>query len=35
MIAPEKNSNPAKGILLVIIAFFGFSVMSAFVKACA
>jgi len=35
MIAPEKNLNPAKGILLVIIAFLGFSVMSAFVKACA
>ncbi len=35
MIAPEKNLNPRKGILLVIIAFFGFSVMSAFVKACA
>ena len=34
MIAPEKNLNPAKGIFLVIIAFFGFSVMSAFVKAC-
>jgi len=35
MIAPEKNLNPTKGILLVIIAFLGFSVMSAFVKVCA
>lgn len=34
MTAPEKNPNPALGILLVIIAFFGFSVMSALVKAC-
>jgi len=35
MTAPEKNPNPALGILLVILAFFGFSVMSALVKACA
>jgi len=34
MIAPEKNANPAKGIMLVIIAFLGFSAMSAFVKEC-
>jgi len=34
MITPEKNTNPAKGILLVIIAFLGFSIMSAFIKEC-
>jgi len=34
MINPEKSSNPAKGIFLVLIAFLGFSVMSAFVKVC-
>ncbi len=35
MINPEKNLNPTKGIFLVIIAFIGFSLMSAFVKVCA
>jgi len=34
MIRPEKNLNPAKGVFLVIIAFIGFAVMSAFVKVC-
>ena len=34
MVAVEKNLNPAKGIILVIIAFLGFAIMSAFIKAC-
>ncbi len=34
MVNPEKNLNPTKGIILVIIAFLGFSVMSAFIKVC-
>ncbi len=34
MVNPEKNLNPAKGISLVIIAFLGFSMMSAFIKVC-
>ena len=34
MINPEKNLNPVKGIILVIIAFLGFSIMSAFIKIC-
>jgi len=34
MITPEKNTNPGKGIVLVIIAFLGFSIMSAFIKEC-
>lgn len=34
MIAAEKNFNPPKGIALVIIAFLGFSTMSAFIKVC-
>lgn len=34
MVAVEKNLNPPKGIALVIIAFLGFSIMSAFIKVC-
>lgn len=34
MLNTEKNLNPAKGIFLVIIAFLGFSIMSAFIKEC-
>ncbi len=35
MVAVEKNLNPVKGIILVIIAFLGFAIMSAFIKVCA
>ncbi len=34
MVAVEKNLNPPKGIALVIIAFLGFAIMSAFIKVC-
>jgi len=34
MVAVEKNLNPVKGIILVIVAFLGFSIMSAFIKVC-
>jgi len=34
MVNTETNLNPAKGIFLVIIAFLGFSIMSAFIKVC-
>jgi drug/metabolite transporter (DMT)-like permease len=34
MVAVEKNLNPVKGIVLVIIAFLGFAIMSAFIKVC-
>ncbi|HEX37594.1 MAG TPA: DMT family transporter [Candidatus Cloacimonetes bacterium] len=34
MVAVEKNLNPPKGIALVILAFLGFSIMSAFIKLC-
>ena len=34
MVNTETNLNPAKGIFLVIVAFLGFSIMSAFIKVC-